>query len=168
MPRMRPRSETGSHGPDQPVTVTSQRAKQQASARKFADRTKAKELVRRRWENEEHNKCVGCGFLIDKGEVSHRFGSGGHTIARRWADDPTLMDVLCCRATWGHVDGCHEAVDRNLNPDLRDRLRWHAIGRFCHAHSLSFAVVPGETPVDAIRRLTRGLEERDGDGAAGG
>jgi hypothetical protein len=71
---------------------------------------------------------------------------------------PELMAALCHGARGTKPLGCHEKYDRYLDPDLRDRLGWKAFERLCLRFTLPDVRLQGERPIDAVRRVIRGLE----------
>ena len=64
------------------------------------------------------------------------------------------------RRRWDRI-GCHEEHDRSLNPDKRDRLRWHALTRLCAAESIPLSLLVDRTPEGAARAVEDWLKERE-------
>ena len=141
------------------TTITSQRLKQRESASKWNYRVTARQKVIQRWEA-SGNRCEGCGLVVDIIEVAHLFSRGGHIIPDKYASTPELMAALCCAKTWGNRIGCHETIDRNVDIELRDRLRWMAVWRFAAKHLLLFEMKPGDSPLEGIRRMVDEVEGR--------
>jgi hypothetical protein len=113
-------------------------------------------MVRQRWERSSH-RCEGCGELVRVVEVAHLFGRR-HIVEEPWASAPELCAALCCVASWEYVRfGCHERIDRGLDPELRERLRWIAVERLARAHRLP---VPRDADATgAVRALVAQLQE---------
>lgn len=136
--------------------LTSEREKARQAARRKSHRRHGQAAVRRRWQ-QANNRCEGCGLVVPRVQVAHLFSSAGHIISDDWASRGELMAPLCCAETWGNRIGCHELVDRNLDPDLRDTLRWLAIIRLCEAEGVVMHFGEDAEPLGAIRRLVDAL-----------
>lgn len=103
----------------------------------------------------QFNRCeAGCGEpWID---WAHLFGRG-NIIAEPWCSLPALTAGLCRR--------CHDAIDQDRDPELRDRLRRRALVRLARAFPELARIVqrglvapPGECdPVDVARTCERWL-----------
>jgi hypothetical protein len=117
--------------------LTSNRLKARESAQRYHYRRQSAELVRRRWER-SGELCDGCGRVAEVVEVAHLFSRAGHIISDAMASDPDLCAALCCARTWGDAIGCHESIDRNLNPTLLLALRMNAIDRYARTHGLTY------------------------------
>ena len=141
--------------------LTSSAAKRRASAQRFSERSRNKEVVRRRWENELHNKCEGCGMGCDTVEIHHLFSSAGHVIADSLASRPELMVALCSAKTWGYRNGCHENLHQGLAEDMKDELRWVALTRLCQAEKIPISVLRGRDPGGAARACEEWMAERE-------
>jgi hypothetical protein len=108
--------------------------------------------------------CAGCGARsvpLQDAHLAGRPGSGACLGA--WANAPELRVALCCADPARGTLGCHEKIDRDLDPELRDRLRWEAVQRLddCIQPDLGdSAGDPAADPLDAIRALVRLAEER--------
>lgn len=141
------------------MKFSSQRSKQQEAARRYAYRRSSAELVRRRWE-QSGNRCEGCGRRVEVIEVAHLFSRKGHIIPDSLASRPELEAALCCARSWGDRTGCHETIDRNQDPALRDRLRATAVARLCAAERVGLPASTASDPLGAVREVARTLESR--------
>lgn len=118
-----------------------------------------------RWQDHNRNAvarraqfaCEACGQRMRPLEWAHLAGRG-NIISEPWASTPELTAALCSHG-FG-VLGCHEMIDRNLNPNLLKDLRTDAVIRLCQTYELGLAAIVGdyEEPLDAIREAVRRLE----------
>ena len=114
-------------------------------------------LARQNWT------CAGCGardVALQDAHLAGRPGSGA-TLGP-WANAPELRVALCCADPAKGTLGCHERLDRGLDPALQDRLRRagaEALAARINAPEC-FSLRPSVDPLDAIRYLVRLAEER--------
>ncbi|MGH3263147.1 MAG: hypothetical protein ACRDNS_14250 [Trebonia sp.] len=111
-------------------------------------------------------RCEGCGVRDASLQDAHLAGRpGSGACLGPWANAPELRAALCCADPRTGLLGCHEKIDRNLDPELRDRLRWAAARRLLarlHGRAVAFRRVNDDgteaEPLDVIRGLVRELE----------
>ena len=72
-------------------------------------------------------RCEGCGANMHPLDWCHLAGRNNKGIGEPWASHPALTAGLCTSG-YGHV-GCHDLIDRGLDDDLLQVLRWRALGR---------------------------------------
>jgi hypothetical protein len=98
--------------------------------------------------------CAGCRSNMHPLEWAHLAGRG-NIISEPFASLPELTAGLCV-SSYGRV-GCHDSIDRGLNPDLLNQLRQRAIVllmvRFKELPMLRY-----DDPLDGIRDAVRQLE----------
>jgi hypothetical protein len=100
-------------------------------------------------------RCENAECPQDATDWSHLFGRGRTIISEPWASSASLTAGLC--------RGCHQSIDRELNPDLRDRLRLLGLVRLCAEEAVPLSLLNGEDdPVDLCRDVERWLVARDG------
>lgn len=110
-------------------------------------------------------RCAGCGardVALQDAHLCGRPGSGA--CLGPFANAAELRAGLCCADPRAGLLGCHEKIDRGLDPDLLGRLRWEAVGRLqqrlaaATARVVRVDVGGSLDPLDAIRELVRQLE----------
>lgn len=92
-------------------------------------------------------------------ELAHLVGRNNKGIGEPWASSVELTAALCSHG-FG-VLGCHESIDRALNPKLLKDLRTDALIRLCSTYGLGLAEIVAERsdPLDAIREACRRLDD---------
>jgi len=60
-----------------------------------------------------------------------------------------------CSAGWEDI-GCHNKIDRAIDLELREMLRWKAVSALMKRYQLGWVV--GDNAIDAIREAVRRLE----------
>jgi hypothetical protein len=104
-------------------------------------------------------RCEGCGEHGRPLQWAHLASRGNKGIGEPWASSPELTAALCCaHPTYGL--GCHEKIDRGLDPALTERLRHDAALRLATRHGRCTADLNGPA-LDVIRRLVDDLQHVD-------
>lgn len=103
--------------------------------------------------------CEGCDNNMRPLEWAHLVGRG-NTISEPWCSTSALTVGLCSSK---YEMGCHERLDRNLDKELQDRLRWQGLERLCEDYGIAYLVgaeiaAIHVEPLDAIRAAIRILE----------
>lgn len=89
-------------------------------------------------------------------ELAHLAGRNNKGISEPWASLPELTAALCSSA-YGKV-GCHQAIDRDLDPDLLKQLRQKALVMLMLRFGQRFEGISWSDPLDGIREVIRVLE----------
>ena len=98
-------------------------------------------------------KCEACGSNLRPLEWCHIAGRG-NVVAEPFASSPELTMGLCS-AGWEDI-GCHNKIDRAIDLELREMLRWKAVSALMKRYRLGW--VAGDNAIDAIREAVRHLE----------
>ena len=127
-----------------------------AARRNARIRLQNRQQVQRR----ARGRCEGCGAADRPMECAHLYGKGGTGagLDEGWSSQPEMCAALCCWAPNG-MPGCHQRIDRGLDPDLRDQLRWQALARLTERFPLAdfwpcnVSFGPVAMAREAVRRL---------------
>ena len=117
-----------------------------------------KESQRQIVQRRAHSHCEGCGDNMKPLELAHLVGRNNKGIGEPWASSAELTAALCS-GKWDEL-GCHEKIDRALDPARLKVLRVDALLRLCQSYDLGVSEVIGsnQNPLDAIREAVRRLE----------
>lgn len=85
--------------------------------------------------------------------------SRGHLIEEPYCSSPELTLALCCYDPMTNSVGCHERIDRGLDPKLRHKLQVIAATRFYEKNGTRKVALIASEPTGAVRRLVRKLEK---------
>lgn len=99
--------------------------------------------------------CEGCRSNMRPLEIAHLAGRNNKGVGEPWASSAELTAALCSSA-YG-VTGCHQKIDRALDPSLLNRLREDALERLVFHYPAPYP--SGGEPLDAIREVIRYLED---------
>jgi hypothetical protein len=89
-------------------------------------------------------------------ELAHLVGRNNKGIGEPWASCAELTAALCSSG-YGVV-GCHQAIDRDLDPDLQKQLRQKALVMLMLRFGQRFEGISWSDPLDGIREVVRVLE----------
>lgn len=115
--------------------------------------------------HEESRRAVfrRCQGVCEAEECRAEATDWAHLMGRRtiisepWCSSPALTMGLC--------RDHHNAIDRGLDPDLRDRLRLVGLVRLCADEHAPLSLLNSEDdPADLCRNVERWLVERNADG----
>jgi hypothetical protein len=119
--------------------------------------------VKDRWRRHQHQSRITvmlrCRGKCEAGECDQEAREWAHIFGRRaiiaepWASSPD--------ATFGLCRHHHQQLDRNLAPDLLDRMRWIAVARLCASHSVPIPSTAEYDALGAIRAVVDVLEEQE-------
>lgn len=99
--------------------------KRREAAQRYAGRSHNRSVVKARFKA-NGERCEGCGRVPAYHETAHLFGRR-HRVKEPYASWPELCAELC--SSKSDPVGCHEKIDRYLEPDLRYELELRAVQR---------------------------------------